>query len=93
MADEPRYRVIIPRRVRKQLDRLPTSALKQVDRAITKIRDDPRHRGTKKLSGKEKIYRVWAGRDYRVIYQIRQDELVILLVKVAKRDEDTYRGI
>jgi mRNA interferase RelE/StbE len=87
-----RFRVVIPRRVRRQLDALPLEALKQVDRAIQKLREDPTRRGTVKLSDEEKIYRARAGR-YRIIYQVRLDELVIVLLRVVKRDEQTYRKI
>jgi mRNA interferase RelE/StbE len=47
-----------------------------------------------KLEAKEKLYRVYVGRgkDYRVIYRIQDEALVILVVKVGDR-KDVYRGL
>jgi mRNA interferase RelE/StbE len=38
--------------------------------------------GVKKLSGEDDLYRVRVG-DYRVVYQIRDNELIVLIVRVA----------
>lgn len=42
-----------------------------------------------KLAGADELYRVRAG-DYRIIYQIADDELIVLIVRVAHR-KDAYR--
>jgi len=42
-----------------------------------------------KLSRSEDIYRIKAG-DYRVLYQVKDDVLLVIVVKVAHR-RDAYR--
>jgi mRNA interferase RelE/StbE len=50
---------------------------------------DPRPRGCKKLHGEDSFYRVRAG-DFRIIYAVRDDVLVVLVVKIGNR-RDVYR--
>jgi mRNA interferase RelE/StbE len=46
------------------------------------------------LEAKEKLYRVYVGpaKNYRAIYQIRDEVLVVLVVKVGDRKE-VYRRL
>jgi mRNA interferase RelE/StbE len=61
---------------------------------IEKLSTDPRPHGVEMLETKEKLYRVYVGpgKDYRVIYQIQDVKLVVLVVRVGDRKE-VYRGI
>lgn len=81
------YRITIKRSAAKEIEKI---ALKDRKRIIIKIRSlssDPRPPGRKKLSGQEK-YRIRQG-DYRILYQIEDEELVIVVVKVGHR-RDVY---
>ncbi|MEV7782611.1 type II toxin-antitoxin system RelE/ParE family toxin [Kitasatospora sp. NPDC088351] len=61
--------------------------------ALTALGDDPCTDGpdVKKLSGHDGLYRLRAG-DYRVIYEIDGEVLVILVVHVGNR-RDVYRRL
>ena len=50
---------------------------------------EPRPKGVKKLSGADDLYRIRVG-DYRVVYQIRDDRLIVLVVRIGHR-KDVYR--
>ena len=52
------------------------------------LRDDPHPPVSVKLSGQE-YYRVRQG-DYRIIYQIENERLIVIVVKVRHR-RDVYR--
>ena len=59
------------------------------DRIQTKIDDlaiEPRPNGVKKLKGEENSYRIRVG-DYRVIYEIFDDVLLVSVVSVGHRSE------
>jgi mRNA interferase RelE/StbE len=56
---------------------------------ITDLADDPRPAGCKKLVGSDHTYRIRIG-DYRVIYEILDDVLVVLIVRIRHR-RDVYR--
>ena len=82
------YSVRIKRSAAKEIERLP---LKERRRIIAKIRalaTDPRPEGCEKLSGEEK-YRIRQG-NYRILYEIVDQELVVTVVKVGNR-RDVYR--
>lgn len=82
MAD---YRIEIKRSAAKELEKI---GKKDRDRIIEKIRslsEDPRPPQSKKLSGEEK-HRIRQG-DYRVLYQIYDDVITVVVVRVAHRRE------
>ena len=56
------------------------------------LEENPRPVGVKKLRAAGELYRIKAGpgKAYRVIYQIQDDVLVVLVVKVRHR-KDVYR--
>ncbi len=71
----------------RQIESLPRSARRLVVEAIEALAGDPRPRQAKRLSGiPEGVYRLRVG-DYRVLYQVRDDRLVVLVVRVADRRE------
>lgn len=67
---------------------------KHVVRDILRLEDNPRPHGAERLAAKENLYRVYVGpgKDYRVIYQIRDEILVVLVVRVGDR-KDVYRSL
>ncbi len=60
-----------------------------IARAIDSLREKPRPHGYKKLKGSE-FYRIRIG-DYRVVYQIFDEKLLIIVVRIGHRRE-IYRS-
>ncbi len=58
--------------------------------AIRGLADEPRPHGVRKIKGAERAYRIRAG-NYRVVYEIYDNENLVLLLQVARRTETTYR--
>jgi mRNA interferase RelE/StbE len=85
------FQVIIKPSAEKQLDRLPANARRRVVDALAALQDEPRPVGCAKLHGADDLWRIRVGQ-YRVIYTIRDDELIVLVVRVAHR-RDVYRGL
>jgi mRNA interferase RelE/StbE len=73
----------------RELEELPAKIRTQVGRRIAALADDPRPVTAKMLQGQHGYYRIRSG-DYRVIYLIEDNVLVVLVVKVAHRRE-VYR--
>ncbi|WP_432821824.1 type II toxin-antitoxin system RelE family toxin [Trichloromonas sp.] len=64
--------------------------LKRLDQALLSLAENPVPVGSKQLAGEDPpIYRVRVG-DYRILYQIEDDVLVVLVVHVGHRKE-VYR--
>jgi mRNA interferase RelE/StbE len=81
------YKIEIKKSAQKELKNLPDKALKKVIEKIGSLVTNPRPAGCKKLSGDEK-YRIRIG-NYRVLYSIEDEILVIFIVKVGHR-KDVY---
>lgn len=56
---------------------------------IDALANDPRPEGAKKLKGSEDLWRIRVGA-YRIVYEIRDRTLIVLVVRVAHRRE-VYR--
>ena len=85
-----RYTVGTTPAVDKQLSRLPRSVQRRLADAIEGLELNPRPHGVKKLEGHDNLWRVRVG-DYRIIYTIEDDRLLVLVVKLGHRG-DVYRG-
>ena len=83
-----RYRVVFRKSVAQDLRRIPNRDLRRILATIESLSEEPRPPGTEKLSGQER-YRVRQG-NYRIIYEINDDEVVVVIVKVGHR-KDVYQ--
>ena len=78
------YTVVLSPVARKQLLKLPSVTAKRIEKAIAALTDNPRPKGAKKLKGADDLYRIRMG-NYRVIYQVQDRALVVLVVKIGHR--------
>ena len=60
-------------------------------KAILDLEANPRPRGYDKVEGQEENYRIWVGRDWRVLYSINRDRDELIIEAVRKKDGRTYR--
>ncbi len=79
-----RYRVEFSRAANRQFWALPEDVRRQITPVITALADAPRPRGFERLNGADDLYRLDVG-DYRIIYQIQERALLILVLRVARR--------
>lgn len=84
-----RYRVQIARRAVKALTALSRREQQRIRAAVDLLADEPRPPGCTALVGEPHTYRVRVG-DYRIIYEILDDVLVIQVVRIGHR-RDVYR--
>lgn len=75
----------------KQLQKLPKNAQILILEKIKQLNLSQPNNNIKKLIGIDNLYRLRVG-DYRVIYQIKNKELIILVLKIGHR-KDIYRYI
>lgn len=83
-----KYKVEIKKSAVKEIEHLPRRDLQAVLDKIASLVVNPRPHDCKKLSGQEK-YRVRCG-DYRILYSIEDDILIVYVVKVGHR-KDVFR--
>ena len=84
------YRIVFTRSAAKSLQKMPRDVARLVREKLEKIAVDPyaSHPNATKLQGRDG-YRLRLG-DWRVIYEVQNDKLVILVLKIASRGE-VYR--
>jgi len=75
--------------VDRQLRRLPVEMQRRIIRAIEPLATNPRPSGVTKLRGDDNLWRLRIG-TYRIIYEIHDDRLIVLVLRVAHR-RDVYR--
>ena len=83
------YRIVIKKSAAKEIEKIVKKDRIRIIEKIQALSADPRPVGSKKLSGQEK-YRIRQG-DYRILYQIIENELIVSVVKVGNR-RDVYKN-
>jgi mRNA interferase RelE/StbE len=87
-----RYSLRVKDSAAKEIERIePKKVRRQVVRRIQSLAANPRPAGCQKLAGTGDRYRLRQG-SYRIVYEVRDEELVVVLVKVGLRS-DVYRNL
>ena len=84
------YEILIRPKAEKFLDILSDDEFNRVYPVILGLEENPRPQGVKKLS--EDIHRVRAG-NFRIIYEINEDDKIVDIGKIARRSERIYKDI
>lgn len=78
------YQVEFCRKAEKELRRVDSRYVSRLLEVAESLANEPRPLGSKKLVGSERTFRVRVG-DYRLIYEIEEEKLIILVVRVRHR--------
>ena len=84
-----KYSIEFKPSVWKDLDEIDKIDRRRILKRIEKLAENPRPSGSKRLAGSER-YRIRQG-NYRILYFIEDDRLVVVVVKVGHR-RDVYDG-
>jgi mRNA interferase RelE/StbE len=85
------YTVEIRPAAERQIKKLTTVVQERIIERLEELELDPRPLGVKKLSGIDNLYRLRVG-EYRIVYEIQDAVLLVLVVAVAHRRE-IYRDL
>ena len=75
---------------RRDLKKLPARHANRIRAAILSLQGGPRPRGSRKIVGDPHAYRIRIG-DFRVIYDVHDQESVVRVQRIIRRSETTYR--
>lgn len=78
------YEIVIQDTANKVLRKLDKPVRERVAAAIEALADDPRPAGIKAIVGEPGAFRIRVG-DYRVLYEIEDYRLVVMVVKIGHR--------
>jgi mRNA interferase RelE/StbE len=80
------YRIKIIRSAQKDIRKLPNTTRVRIVKRVHQLAKDPRPSGCEKLKGDKSSYRIRIG-DYRVIYRIQKNILLIEILRAGHRRE------
>ena len=85
------YQIFYEKKIFKDLDKIPAYDVKKIKEVFQDLSKNPFPSGTKKISGKDNLYRLQQG-DYRILYSpsTKEKQIHILLVKNRK---DSYKNL
>lgn len=83
------YRVEIKPNAQRQIKKLSSVIQNQIIQKLEELKLNPRPSGIKKLVGEENLY-CFRVNNYRILYEIYDQTLLIIVVKIGHR-RDIYR--
>ena len=84
------YRVELAPAAQRDLRRLPLQVQARLATPIRSLAHSPRPPGVRKVKGQERTWRIRVG-PYRVVYDLYEGEQLVVIFKVDRRRESTYR--
>ncbi len=78
-----KFEIVFKRSVARDLRQIPKKDVARILKRIEALKMEPRPPGVEKLSGQEK-YRIRQG-VYRILYEIENNKLIIVVVKIGHR--------
>ena len=86
------YKILIKKSAAKELEAIGGKKDRErITQRILKLANNPRLIGVEKLSGTTEKYRIRQG-EFRILYEIQDDALVVCVVRIADRKEVYRRG-
>jgi mRNA interferase RelE/StbE len=82
----PRYDLSFRPAALRRLRKLDPQVVRRIKTATTDLCADPRPHGAKALSGQHGWLRIRVG-DYRIIYEVRDSELTVLIIQIGHRSQ------
>ena len=84
------YRITFSREIRRQIESLPGHIKALAKQEIASLGDNPRPLQCKELTGHPTYFRLWLGRDYRLVWHVADDEQMIEIAYVGSKTPDLY---
>jgi len=85
------YAITLKPQPQKFIQKQPKKIQRQLVAKIESLEKDPRPAQSKLLHSEKQVYRLRSG-DFRIIYQIKDDRLLVLVVRVGDR-KDIYKNL
>lgn len=85
------YDVFIRKQAQNDLNKLSATNFNAIKNVISELEEEPRPRGVKKLATSN-LWRIRIG-EFRVVYSIDDAAKTVIVVRVAKRNKQTYKHL
>lgn len=85
------YKIEIENSALQFLKKLDKGTQRRIVASVQSLATNPRPDGVRKLTNSDGLYRVRVG-DYRVVYQIQDNRLLVLVIRIGSRT-DIYKNL
>jgi len=85
------YKIEVKKSAAKDLKKIPKADRKRIVDKIDSLAENPPLKETTKMKGNNPFHKIRVG-DYRIVYEIQEDVLLILIIKIGHR-KDIYRNL
>ncbi len=86
------YKILVKKSAAKELEAIAGKKDRErITQRILALADDPRPVGVERLSGTHEKYRIRQA-DFRILYEIQDDVLVVYIVRIGDRKEVYRKG-
>ncbi len=85
------YTIRFTPRARRDFSALETVLQQRLSQHIDRLAENPFPAGAKRLHTEEPYYRIRVG-DYRIVYQVDSQQLIVIVIKIGHR-KDVYRHL
>ncbi len=86
-----KYRIEVKASAAKALKKIPKPDRKRISEKIDDLAENLPNQNTTKMKGNNPFHKTRVG-DYRIVYEIQDDVLLILIIKIGHR-KDIYRNL
>jgi mRNA interferase RelE/StbE len=86
----PEYEIVFSGKARRQIKKLDPDIAEQITTAVDGLAANPRPQSSKRMKGNYKGYRRERTGDYRIIYEVQDEKLVVLVIHIGHR-KNIYR--
>ncbi|MBE2232494.1 MAG: type II toxin-antitoxin system RelE/ParE family toxin [Anaerolinea sp.] len=87
------YQIEITPAARREIRALPGYVRSQAIQLIEELSRDPRPARAIELRDRENILRIWLAGRWRIIYEVDDELVIVLILRVRRKEDIDYRSV
>lgn len=87
------YQIEITPAARREIRALPAYVRSQAVQLIDELGRDPRPGRAKELRDRPNIYRIWLAGRWQVVYEVDDDRITVLILRVRRKEDIDYPSV
>lgn len=87
------YRIEITPAARREIRALPAYGRSLAVQLIDELGRDPRPARAKELRDRANIYRIWLSGRWRIVYEVNDEQIVVLILRVRRKEDVDYPSV
>lgn len=87
------YRIEITPSARREIRALPAHVRSQAVQLINELARNPKPARAKELRNRANIYRIWLAGRWRIVYEVDNERIVVLILRVRRKEDIDYPSL